>query len=116
MAVNNARSMNNDMMLGATEKAWMQVTPDRGGQVEMGWPLQRASTILKASWGKEQLAEATRHQTNPASVMFDNPLRDRVSIVTGPTARTRPVARNQFEASPYPSPLDATYTTWPDRY
>jgi hypothetical protein len=116
MAVNNERSMNRDLMLGATEKTWHQVTPDRGGQVELGWPLWRAANVLKASWGKDQLAEAAAHQANPASVMFDNPLRDRVSIVTGPTARTRPVARNQFEATPYPSPLDAVHTSWPDRW
>lgn len=116
MAVNNERSMNKDMMLGATEKAWMQVTPDRGGQVETAWPMTRASTVLKASWGAAQLAEAARHQANPATVMFDNPLRDRVSIVTGPTARTRPVARNQFEANPFPTPLDAVHTSWPDRW
>lgn len=116
MAVNNERSMNNDLALGATEKTFHQVTPDRGGQVEMAWPTWRATHVLKASWGREQLAAAVVAQTQPASVMFDASLRDRVTIITGPTARTRPVARNQFEANPIPTPLDAVHTSWPDQY
>lgn len=116
MAVNNSRSMNHDLMLGATEKAWHQVTPDRGGLVEMDWPMDRAATVLKASWGREQLAVAAAHQAHPETVSYDYCLRDRVSIVTGPTARTRPVARNQFEANPFPTPLDTAYTTWPDKW
>lgn len=116
MAVNNERSMNRDMMLGATEKSFHQVTPDRGGQVEMVWPLWRGANVLKASWGKEQLATAAANQADPLKVMFDAPLRDRVEIITGPTARTRPVARNQFEANPYPTPLDAVHTSWPNSW
>lgn len=116
MAVNNERSMNHDMMLGATGPSWLHVTPSRGGQVEMEWPLDRAANMLKASWGKEQLAAALDHQTHPEKVMFDACLRDRISIITGPTARTRPVARNQFEANPMPTPLDGVHTSWPDTW
>lgn len=117
MAVNNERSMNHDLMLGAIEASWHQVTPNRGGQVEMAWPLWRAANVLKASWGKEQLAVAAANQANPERVMFDAPLRDRVTILNGPTARTqRPTARNQFEANPFPTPLDAVHTSWPNSW
>lgn len=116
MAVNNERSMNHDLLLGATEKAWHQVTPDRGGQVEMGWPLLRATTVLKASWGREQLAAAAVSQAHPEVRSFDAQLRDRVTIVTGGARSTRPVARNQFEANPFPTPLDAVHTSWPDTW
>lgn len=113
MAVNNSRSMNADLHEGATEGSWQRLTPSRGGVVESEWPLWRAQHMLKASWGREQLAMAV---AEPEQQMFDYCLRDRISIVTGPTARTRPVARNQFEANPYPTPLDASYTTWPNEW
>lgn len=35
MAINNSRSMNADLRLGATDGAYKNLTPDRGGDVEM---------------------------------------------------------------------------------
>jgi hypothetical protein len=34
MAVNESRSMNNDMRLGATDGKYKSLTPDRGGEVD----------------------------------------------------------------------------------
>lgn len=38
MAVNTSRSQNADLRLGATDGAFKNLTPDRGGEVEMQSP------------------------------------------------------------------------------
>lgn len=122
MAVNNERSMNHDLMLGATDRSRHRIAPERGGQVELTDPINRAEHLMRGSWSPQYLDDATRlapvggDRAFLESQMFDASLRDRVSIVTGPTARTRPVARNQFEANPYPTPLDAVHTSWPNSW
>lgn len=120
MAVNNERSMNNDLQLGTLDRSRHQVAPGRGGQVEMDWPLQRADQLMRGSWSPPYLEDAIKVMNDPTFLqgqMFDYCLRDQIEIVTGPTARTRrPTAHNQFEANPYPTPLDAVHTSWPDRW
>lgn len=120
MAVNNERSMNTDMMLGALDRTRHYLAPGRGGIIERQWPIDRAEHLMRGSWSPPYLEDATRILNEDRaflqSQMFDAQLRDRVEIITGPTARTRPVARNQFEANPYPTPLDAVHTSWPDSW
>jgi len=113
MAVNNERSMNNDLRLGMTDRGYFRIPPERGGQIEMEWPKVRAEQLMFGSWSEKGLALGL---SAPGELCQDDVLRERISIVTGPTARTRPVAHNQFEANPFPTPLDAVHTSWPDSY
>jgi hypothetical protein len=113
MAVNNERSMNNDLLLGAMDGTARSLWPNRGGQVETEWPIERAIHFGRTRWSDEEIQRA---RTGADLIWMDQPLRDRISIVTGPTARTRPVAHTQFEANPFDTPLDAVHTSWPDRY
>jgi hypothetical protein len=120
MAVNNERSMNTDMMLGALDRSRHYLTPGRGGIIEKQWPVDRANHLMRGSWTPAYYNDALMILNDDdaflRSQMFDAALRDQVSVITGPTARTRPVARNQFEANPFPTPLDAVHTSWPDQY
>ena len=120
MAVNTERSMNHDLMLGATGRSHHRLTPERGGQVETEWPIRRAQQYMVGSWSPVYLQcaldELSGNKDALEDQMFDCTLRDRISIITGNTARTRPVARNQFEANPFPTPLDTTHTDWPNSY
>ena len=45
MAVNESRSMNNDLRLGANDGKFKNLTPDRGGEVEMESVIERASVL-----------------------------------------------------------------------
>lgn len=45
MAVNESRSMNRDLQLGATEGKFKSLTPSRGGEVEMTSPAVRAHEL-----------------------------------------------------------------------
>jgi len=45
MAVNESRSMNNDLRLGATDGAFKNLTPDRGGEVESSNPAVRSQVL-----------------------------------------------------------------------
>lgn len=50
MAVNFSRSMNMDLRKGATEGAFKNLTPDRGGEVEEGFAVKR-NMVLQAQYG-----------------------------------------------------------------
>lgn len=45
MAVNEARSMNRDLRLGATDGKFKSLTPDRGGDVDPTDPTIRAAEL-----------------------------------------------------------------------
>lgn len=66
MAVNESRSMNNDLRLGVTDGRFKNLTPDRGGDVEEDKVTVRAQ-VLQPQYGileKTPLAnmhEATLH-------------------------------------------------------
>lgn len=45
MAVNESRSMNRDLALGATDGKFKGLTPSRGGEVEMTQPSVRAHEL-----------------------------------------------------------------------
>jgi hypothetical protein len=45
MAVNESRSMNNDLMLGATDGKFKSLTPDRGGVVDPTAATLRANEL-----------------------------------------------------------------------
>lgn len=45
MAVNESRSMNRDLMLGATDGKFKSLTPDRGGETEAAAPAIRAHEL-----------------------------------------------------------------------
>lgn len=45
MAVNESRSLNRDMTLGATDGRFKSLTPSRGGEVEMTQPSVRAHEL-----------------------------------------------------------------------
>lgn len=45
MAVNSSRSQNADLRLGATDGAFKNLTPDRGGEVEMGMVTKRSMVL-----------------------------------------------------------------------
>lgn len=65
MAVNSSRSMNADMRIGATEKSYKRLAPDRGGEVEM---MSAPGTIAAQS-------PLTGALEAPAPVMHDEALR-----------------------------------------
>ena len=50
MAVNSSRSMNMDLRKGATEGAFKNLTPDRGGEVEEGFAIKR-NMVLQSQYG-----------------------------------------------------------------
>lgn len=50
MAVNESRSMNNDLRLGATDGKFKNLTPDRGGEVEEDKVAVR-SQVLQPQYG-----------------------------------------------------------------
>jgi hypothetical protein len=50
MAVNESRSMNNDLRLGATDGTFKNLTPDRGGEVESNNTAIR-SQVLQPQYG-----------------------------------------------------------------
>jgi len=86
MAVNNERSMNHDMMLGATDRSFHRLASQRGGQVETDMPIFRAEHIMVGSWSPPYLRDAEdvllgRGDTLERQ-MFDCQLRDKVSIIT----------------------------------
>lgn len=45
MAVNESRSMNNDLKEGSNDGKFKNLTPDRGGEVEGAEPMKRAQTL-----------------------------------------------------------------------
>ena len=45
MAINSSRSQNADLRLGATDGAFKNLSPDRGGVVETGPALKRSMVI-----------------------------------------------------------------------
>lgn len=45
MAVNESRSMNRDLVLGATDGKFKNTTPDRGGEVDPTSPAVRAHEL-----------------------------------------------------------------------
>jgi hypothetical protein len=45
MAVNDSRSMNNDLALGAKDGKFKNLTPDRGGEVDATAPTYRAGVV-----------------------------------------------------------------------
>ncbi len=45
MAVNTSRSQNADLRLGATDGKYSNLTPDRGGNVEMDAVKERAALV-----------------------------------------------------------------------
>lgn len=47
MAVNETRSMNQDMYLGQCDGKHKSFTPSRGGVTEMDWPIERATTLQR---------------------------------------------------------------------
>jgi hypothetical protein len=113
MAVNNERSMNQDLLYGSMDGAARSLWPNRGGQVETEWAIVRAQHFGRARWSDEEIDRA---QHGMDLIPFDQPLRDKLAIVVAPTARTRPVARTQWVPNPEPTPLDAVHTSWPDKY
>jgi len=47
MAVNEFRSMNQDLYLGQCDGKHKSLTPGRGGEVEMQWPVERLQTLQR---------------------------------------------------------------------
>lgn len=45
MAVNSSRSQNADLRLGATDGAFKNLTPDRGGEVEISMVTKRSMVL-----------------------------------------------------------------------
>ena len=45
MAINETRSMNNDLQLGLRDGAFKSITPDRGGAVDPSHAIERSSTL-----------------------------------------------------------------------
>jgi len=45
MAVNESRSMNRDLVLGATDGKFKSLTPSRGGEVDPTYPAIRAHEL-----------------------------------------------------------------------
>lgn len=50
MAINDSRSMNQDLRKGASEGAFKNLTPDRGGEVEEGFAIKR-NMVLQTQYG-----------------------------------------------------------------
>lgn len=61
MAVNESRSMNNDLRLGANDGKFKNLTPDRGGVVETEHAIERAS-VLQPQYN----VQLTQRTTNDA--------------------------------------------------
>jgi len=58
MAVNETRSMNNDLRLGANDGKFKNLTPDRGGEPEMEHVIERA-TVLQPQYNVQMTQRTT---------------------------------------------------------
>ena len=45
MAINETRSMNNDLQIGLRDGAFKSITPDRGGAVDPSHAIERSSNL-----------------------------------------------------------------------
>lgn len=61
MAVNDSRSMNRDLRLGATDGKFKSLTPDRGGEVDPTSATQRMNVISATYPTGEQYSIVERH-------------------------------------------------------
>jgi len=50
MAINNSRSMNEDMRQGALDGAYTSLTPDRGGDVEQAFVKKRMTVLEQGTY------------------------------------------------------------------
>lgn len=65
MAINNSRSMNADLRLGATDGSYKSLTPSRGGEVETDEPAKRAivdSEAYPVMHGYQNRSPLAEHQ------------------------------------------------------